>query len=119
VTPEEGPAGLLPKLVATLKGIIVGVGPMVEGEARALSASPATRVFSHLHLRDSSFDFGALLEPVDPELQDAAVEAVKGQVEALLRKFLAVDPVPTADGKDGGDVVGDRTPQVGNGGIQG
>jgi hypothetical protein len=51
---------------------------------------------------------------VDPELQDAAAEAVKGQVEALLRKFLAVDPVPTADGKDGGDVVRDGTPRAGN-----
>jgi hypothetical protein len=51
VTPKEGPAGLLPKLVAVLEGIIVEVGPMVEGKARTLSASAATRVFSHLHIR--------------------------------------------------------------------
>ena len=49
-TLEEGPAGLLPKLATMVEGIIVGVGPMVEGEARALFTSAATRVFSHLHL---------------------------------------------------------------------
>ena len=43
---------------------------------------------------------------------------MKGQVEALLRKFLAVDPVTTASGKDGGDVVDDGAPLVGDGGAQ-
>ena len=119
MTPEEGPAGLLLKLVTALEGIVVGVGPMVEGEARALSTSSMTRVFSHLYLQDPSFDFGALLEPVDAELYTAAAEAVKDQVEALLRKFLAVDPVTTADGKDGGDVVDGGPPQAGDRGAQG
>ena len=50
VTAEEGPAELLPQLVEELEGVAAGVGPMVEGEARALSASAMTRVFSHLHL---------------------------------------------------------------------
>ena len=50
------PAELLLKLATTLVGIVVGVGPLVEGEARALSASATTRVFSNLHLRDPSFD---------------------------------------------------------------
>ena len=113
MTPEEGPAGLLLKLIAALEGIVVGVGPMVEGEARALSISAAMCVFSHLYLRDPSFDLGPLLEPVDPELYAATAEAVKDQVEALLRKFLAVDPMTTADGKDGGP------PQAGDGGAQG
>ena len=92
VTPEEGPAGLLPKLATSLEGIVAGVGPMVEGEARALFTSTVTRIFSHLHLRDPSFDLGVLLEPVAPEFHDAAAKAVGKQVEALLRKFLCVDP---------------------------
>ena len=69
-TPEEGRAELHPKLAAALEGIIIGVGPMVEGEARALFTSAATRIFSHLYLWDPTFDLGALLEPVDPELHD-------------------------------------------------
>ena len=39
---------------------------MVEGEARILSSSALTRAFSHLYLRDASFDFAAFLEPLDP-----------------------------------------------------
>ena len=65
VTTEEGPAELLPKLFEVLEGVADGVGPMVEGEAHALSASAMTRFFSHLHLHDPSTDFGPLLEPVD------------------------------------------------------
>ena len=36
--------------------------------------------------------------PVDKERCAAATKAVKGQVEALLKKFLAVDPIPSAGG---------------------
>ena len=102
---------------------------MVEREARMLSTSAVMHVFSHLHLRDPSFDFGALLEPVDPERYAAAAEAVEDQVEALLRKFLAVDPATTADGTadptttaddtGDGDVVDDRAPLTGDGDTQG
>nr|XP_020167158.1 translation initiation factor IF-2-like [Aegilops tauschii subsp. strangulata] len=98
VTAKEGPAELLPQLVTALEGVVNGVGPMVEGEARALSASAMTRVFSHLHLRDPSIDLGALLEPVDEEHCTAATEAVKDRVQTLLEKFLAVEPMPPADG---------------------
>ena len=84
VTADEGLAELLPQLVMALEGVVDGVGPMVEGEAHALSTSAMMRVFSHLHLRDPSTDFGALLEPVDEEHCTAATEAVKDQVEALL-----------------------------------
>ena len=90
---------------------------MAEGEAHALFTSVATCIFSHLHPRDPSFDLGALLEPVEPKLHDAAAEAVKKQVEALLQKYLCVDPAATADGKDG-DVVDGGPPQVDDGGVQ-
>ena len=76
---------------------------MVEGQARTLFTSAVTRIISHLHLWDLSFDLGALLEPLDPELHDVAAEAVKEKVEALVRKFLYVDPAAAAD-KDSGDV---------------
>ena len=66
---------------------------------------------------------------MDPELQDAAVEAVKDQVGALLQKFLAIDPAPaaddaadptaTADGTGDGDVVDDGAPLTGDGNAQG
>ena len=98
MTAEEGPVELLPQLVTVLEGVVAGFGPMVEGEARTLSTLAVTRVLSHLHLPDPSFDFGALLEPVDPERCTATAEAVKDQVEALLKKFLAINPAPPADG---------------------
>lgn len=92
---------------------------MVEGEARILSSSALTCAFSHLYLRDASFDFTALLEPVHPESCATAGEAVKGPVEALLKNFLTVGPAAAADGKDNGDIIDDETPQVGDGGVQG
>ena len=98
VTDDDGPAQLLPQLVTTLEDVINEIGPMVEGEARALSSSTLTRVLIHLHLRDPNADLGILLEPMDEERCAAAAKAVKGQVEALLKKFLAIDPAPPADG---------------------
>ena len=47
-TDDEGPTQLLPHLVAALEDIVDGIGPLVEGEARALSSSALTRVFNHL-----------------------------------------------------------------------
>nr|XP_020165338.1 translation initiation factor IF-2-like [Aegilops tauschii subsp. strangulata] len=41
VTDEEGPAELLPHLVTVLEDVVNGIGPMVEGEARALRGKPA------------------------------------------------------------------------------
>nr|XP_020170420.1 translation initiation factor IF-2-like [Aegilops tauschii subsp. strangulata] len=110
VTDEEGPAELLPQLVTTLEGVVNGIGPMVDGEARALSASALTRVFSHLHLRDPSVDLDALLELMDEEHCEAAAQAVKDRVEALLQKFLAIDPAPPADGA--ADLAARRTAQA-------
>nr|XP_020156656.1 microtubule cross-linking factor 1-like [Aegilops tauschii subsp. strangulata] len=98
VTAEEGRAELLPQLAEGLEGVANKAGSMVEGEARALSSSAMMRIFSHLHLRDPSADLGALLEPVDEGRCAAAAEVMKDLVEALLKKFLAIDPAPPADG---------------------
>ena len=125
MTDEEGHAELLAQLVMAFEGVVLGVGPMVEGEARVLSASAVTCIFSHLHLCDPNFDFGALLAPVDLEHCTAAVEAMKDQVEVLLRKFLAIDPAPTAKGTvdptamGDGNIVDNRALLVGDGSAQG
>ena len=67
---------------------------MVDGEARALSSSAMTSVFSPLHLRDPSTALGALLEPTDEKHCAAAADGVKDLVEALLDKFLTIDLAP-------------------------
>ena len=76
-TPDGGLPGLLTKLVEELGNISVMVGSMVEGECRTLFTAAPMSVFNHLYLRDSSFDLGALIEPVPPESRNAAAEAVK------------------------------------------
>ena len=61
-----------------------------------------------------------MLELVDPESSTAAVEAVEDHVEALLKKFLAIDPVARADGKDSDDdEVDNGAPQASDSGAQG
>ena len=89
---------------------------MVEGEARALSSSALTRVFGHLHLRDPDVDLSALLEPMDEKHCTAAAEAVKDRVDALLNKFLAIDPAPPAEGTADATAMADGT---GDGDAQG
>ena len=84
---------------------------MVEGESRTLFTLAVMHIFSHLHLRDPSFNLGALLEPVAPKLHDDAAEAVEKQVEALLQKFLCVDPTTSDSGEDGGGVVDNEPPR--------
>ena len=78
--------------------IVDGIRPMVEGEGCALSSSALMRVFSHLHLRHPDADLGELLEPMEEEHCAAAAAVVKGQVEALLKKFLAIEPAPPTEG---------------------
>nr|XP_020153814.1 uncharacterized protein LOC109739133 [Aegilops tauschii subsp. strangulata] len=97
-TDDEGPTQLLPHLVAVLEEVVGGIGPLVDGEARTLSSAALTRVFSHLHLRDPDANLDELLEPVDDERCAATAEALKGQVEALLKKFRAFYPVPSTGG---------------------
>nr|XP_040251889.1 formin-like protein 5 [Aegilops tauschii subsp. strangulata] len=96
-TDEDGPAQLLPYLVAALEEVVSGIGPMAEEEARILSSAALTRVFSHLHLRDPTARLDELLEPVADEHYTAAAAAVKG----------------------GGDATKEGVPLAGDGGVQG
>ena len=104
-----------------------GIGPMAEAEARVLSSAALTRVFSHLYLRDPNARLDELLEHVADEHCAAATAAVKGQVEALLKKFRgfvlapstgdATDPAAGSAGED--DATKGGAPSAGDGGVQG
>ena len=114
-------------MVDALEEVVSGIGPMVEEEARVLSSAALTRVFSHLNLRDPAARLDELLEPVDDERCAAAAAAVKGQVEALLKKFHAfalapstggpTDPAAPAGGAGEGDATKGGAPSVGVGGV--
>ena len=126
---EDGPAELLPFLVRALEDVIDGLGPTAEAEAHALSSAALTRVLSHVYLRDPNVDLDSLLEPVDDERCAAADTAVKGQVEALLKKFRALalaplsssapDPAAPTGGTGEGDAIKEGAPLAGDGGAQG
>ena len=128
-TDDEGPTQLLPRLIVALEGVVGGIGPLVEGEALALSSSALTRILNHLHLHDPDADLDELLEPVDDERCAAAAEAVKIRVEALLKKFHAFDPAPSpggaaepatpAGGTGEGNVAVEGAPLASDGGVQG
>ena len=100
----------------------------VEGETRTLSSAVLTRIFIHLYLRDPTSNRDEMLEPLDGERYAAAAEAVKGQVEALLKKFHAFDPLPsTSDaaepatppgGSGEGGITVEGTPLASDGGVQ-
>nr|XP_020198452.1 uncharacterized protein LOC109784263 [Aegilops tauschii subsp. strangulata] len=84
---------------------------------------------SHLHLRDPSARLNELLEPVADEHSTAAAAAVRGQVEALLKKFRgfasapstggAATPAAPASDQDEGDIIKGGAPLAGVDGVQG
>nr|XP_020176008.1 uncharacterized protein LOC109761607 [Aegilops tauschii subsp. strangulata] len=128
-TDDEGPTQLLPYLVVALEEVVSGTSPLAEGEARILSSAALTRVFSHLHLRDPAAHLDELFEPVDAEHCAAAAEAVKGQVQALLKSFRAFDLAPSTGGAAGpatsaggvgeGNAAMEEASLAGNGGVRG
>nr|XP_020167471.1 protein bangles and beads-like [Aegilops tauschii subsp. strangulata] len=112
-----------------LEEVVDGIGPMAEAEACVLSSAALTWIFSHLHLRDPGARLDELLERVADEHYTAAAAAVKGQVEALLRKFCgftsmpstegAATPAAPAGGPDEGDAIKGGVPLTGVDGVQG
>ena len=82
-----------------------------------------------MYLHNPSTRLDELLEPVAGEHCAAAAAAVKGQVEALLKKFRgfvlapstgdATDPAAPADDAGEGDATKEGAPSAGDGGVQG
>ena len=73
---------------------------LAPAEARVLSSTALTRVFTHVYLRDPNVDLDSLLEPASGELAAAAAEAGKGRAEALLVKFCAFSTKPRRGAAD-------------------
>ncbi|KAE8772634.1 hypothetical protein D1007_55328 [Hordeum vulgare] len=87
-TPEDGFAALANGLIVALEGAVVHVDKILDNDCHDLFFAVATCVFSHLHHRQPGFDLGSMILPVPTEARDHAVEAVKGPVEALVRRKL-------------------------------
>ena len=101
---EPGPTQLLPFLVEALEEVVHGIGTMAEEEARILSSAALTRAFSHLHLHDPAARLDEL-PPVADEHCTTAATAIKGQVEAPLKKFDAFAPAPSTGCAGEGDAT--------------
>ncbi|KAE8817007.1 hypothetical protein D1007_05200 [Hordeum vulgare] len=101
-TPEDGFASLVKGLVATLEAAVTQMDKILDSERRDLFFTAATRVFSHLRLCDPGFDLSFMIVPVPAEARDRAAEAVKGPVEALVKRFARVAP-PLSPGTAGAD----------------
>ncbi|KAE8817854.1 hypothetical protein D1007_04476 [Hordeum vulgare] len=92
------------ELAVALEGTIVQVDKILDSECRDLFFEAATRVFSHLHLHEPGFGFGSVILLVPIESCHSVAEAVKGPVEALVKRFsrIAVPSSPDATKADDG-----------------
>ncbi|KAI4996160.1 hypothetical protein ZWY2020_041301 [Hordeum vulgare] len=79
----------------------------MDSECRDLFFAAATRVFSGLHLHEPGFDLGSVIQPVPDEAFHSAVEAVKGPVEALVKRFICVAAPSSPDAAEADDEEGD------------
>ncbi|KAE8791662.1 hypothetical protein D1007_33865 [Hordeum vulgare] len=118
-TPEDDFAVLVKEVVAALEAAITQMDMILDNECRDLIFTAATRVFSHLHLRDPGFDLISVIMPVPAEDRDRAAEAVKVPVDALVRRFARVAPplspgtAGADDGEDDASDVDDQPPAEG------
>ncbi|KAI5007515.1 hypothetical protein ZWY2020_051972 [Hordeum vulgare] len=102
-TPERGFIALKTELAVMLENIVVQVDKIVDSKCRDLFFEAATRVFTHLHLREPGFDFTSVILPVPTEARHCAAEAVKGPAEALVKRFAHVAPASSPDAAEAGD----------------
>ncbi|KAI5012381.1 hypothetical protein ZWY2020_024515 [Hordeum vulgare] len=86
-TPEGGFAAFAAELAVALENAIVQVDKILDSECRDLFFAAATRVFTHLHLREPRFDLGSMILPVPTEVLHSTTEVVKGPVDALVKRF--------------------------------
>ncbi|KAE8811510.1 hypothetical protein D1007_11899 [Hordeum vulgare] len=107
------------ELAVALEDTVVQVGKIVDNECRDLFFEVVTRVFCHLHLRESGFDFGSVILLVPTEARHNAAKVVKGPVEALVKRFarVATPSSPNAaeaeDEEDDASDTDDKPPEDG------
>ncbi|KAE8812629.1 hypothetical protein D1007_10328 [Hordeum vulgare] len=89
-TPEGGFAPLAADLAVALEYVVNEVDKMLDSECRDLFSEATARVFSHLHPREPGFDFGSVILSVPTKANESTAEAVKGPVEALVKRFACV-----------------------------
>ncbi|KAE8803179.1 hypothetical protein D1007_20949 [Hordeum vulgare] len=100
-----------------LEDAVIQMDEVLNSECRDLFAEAATRVFSHLLLREPGFDFGSVILSVPAKARNGAAEAVKGLVEALVKRLARVavpsspDVADVDDGEDNTTGVDDKPPE--------
>ncbi|KAE8806113.1 hypothetical protein D1007_17715 [Hordeum vulgare] len=92
-----GFAMLASELAVALEDTVIQVEKILESECWDLFSEAAIRVFNHLHLREPEFYFDSVILPVPSKARDSAKEAVKGPVEALVKRFTRVAGPPSPD----------------------
>ncbi|KAE8787900.1 hypothetical protein D1007_38118 [Hordeum vulgare] len=94
-TQGSGFVALAAKIAVALENVVVQVDKILDSECRDHFFEAATHVFSHLHLCEPGFDFGSMIVPVL-----SAAEAMKGPVEALVKRFARVVAPSFPDGAE-------------------
>ncbi|KAE8809209.1 hypothetical protein D1007_14254 [Hordeum vulgare] len=79
------------ELVKELKGAAKKVDSILEEECHDLFSVVATRILSHLLLRDPHFDFEGEMGPVPEESRSDLATVMEGHVHTLLEKFSCDD----------------------------
>ncbi|KAI4995829.1 hypothetical protein ZWY2020_037917 [Hordeum vulgare] len=91
------------ELAVVLEDAVVQVDKILDNKCRDLFFEAATRVFSHLLLREPGFDFYSVILPVPTVVRHTAAEAVKGPVEALVKRFAHVAAPSSPDAAEAYD----------------
>lgn len=111
--PCAGYAELSSKLVEELESAACKVDTILEGECHSLLSLAATRVFSHLFLRNPDFDFSEVIGPIPEESRESTAELVAAHMVALLGRFSCggggegSDDTVADDDEDSGDTAAD------------
>ncbi|KAE8785289.1 hypothetical protein D1007_41035 [Hordeum vulgare] len=115
-TPESGFAVLAAELAVALEKAVIQVNKILDSDCHDLFSEAATHVYSHLHLRDPGFEFNSLILLVPTDARDRAAEAMKGPVEALVKRFTRIaipsslDAIEADDGEDDATDADDKPP---------
>ncbi|KAI4998955.1 hypothetical protein ZWY2020_054819 [Hordeum vulgare] len=105
-TREDGSVVLTDGLIVALEIAVVQVDKIMDSECRELFFAAATCVLSHIHLCKFGFHLSSVILSVPAEARDHAAKAVKGPVEALVRRFTRV-AAPSSQGAAEADDASD------------